>query len=153
MSDGVKFEPASAEHYSFALALYLSAMRPYTAELMEWNEPKQVASFARQWQPQDVRIIRHQGRDVGWCQARETPSEIVLQQIFVGPDHQRQGIGTQALEQLLASWQPTCKPVVLTVLKNNPARRLYERLGFAIVGERGIKFEMRRAVQRVEPTD
>jgi predicted GNAT family acetyltransferase len=45
---------------------------------------------------------------------------------------------------LLAGWVTSGKPVVLTVLKNNPARRLYERLGFAVAGEAGVKLEMRR---------
>jgi hypothetical protein len=48
------------------------------------------------------------------------------------------------LRGLLDSWIPTGKPLALTVLKNNPARRLYERFGFSVVGEAGVKFEMRR---------
>ena len=75
----------------------------------------------------------------------ETPREIVLQQLFVVPERQGAGLGTQVLKDLLRRWEPTGKPIVLTVLKNNPARRLYERLGFAVVGEVGVKFEMRRA--------
>jgi ribosomal protein S18 acetylase RimI-like enzyme len=48
---------------------------------------------------------------------------------------------------LLAEWEPTRKPVVLGVLKNNPARRLYERLGFLVVGESEMKFMMRHEPQ------
>jgi ribosomal protein S18 acetylase RimI-like enzyme len=44
---------------------------------------------------------------------------------------------------LLATWRPTGKKVVLRVLKNNPARRLYERLGFSVVAEAGVVFRMR----------
>jgi ribosomal protein S18 acetylase RimI-like enzyme len=67
-----------------------------------------------------------------------------LQQFFISPDHQRRGIGTEVLNSLVAIWKATGKPVVLTVLKNNPARRLYERFGFSVVGEAGVKFEMER---------
>ncbi len=41
-------------------------------------------------------------------------------------------------------WAATNKAVVLGVLKNNPARRLYERLGFAVASETDTKFMMRR---------
>ncbi|WP_408202989.1 N-acetyltransferase [Paraburkholderia sediminicola] len=36
-------------------------------------------------------------------------------------------------------------PVTLKVLKGNPARHLYERLGFEIVAEDEIEFRMRHA--------
>jgi len=39
---------------------------------------------------------------------------------------------------------PSAKPIVLTVLKNYSARRLYERFGFFVAGEVGVKFQMRR---------
>jgi ribosomal protein S18 acetylase RimI-like enzyme len=32
---------------------------------------------------------------------------------------------------------------VLRVLKNNPARRLYERLGFSVTAEEDVTFRMR----------
>ena len=118
-------------------------MRPYTEELMVWDEQKQIASFARQWKLEDVRVICADGCDVGWLQATETPSETFLQQFFVVPERHRAGIGTEALATFLAGRKPTAKPIVLTVLKNNPARHLYERFGFFVAGEVGVKFQMR----------
>ena len=113
---------------------------------MVWDEQKQIASFTRQWKLEDVQVICADGCGVGWLQAIETPFEIILQQFFVLPEHQRAGIGTEVLATLLAHWKPTAKPIVLTVLKNNPARRLYERFGFVVVGEVGVKVQMRRRV-------
>lgn len=143
MAKSIALRQGTLADYTFALAVYLSTMRPYTEELMIWNEQRQIASFARQWKLEDVRIICVDGSDVGWLQAEETPSEIVLHQLFVAPVHQRVGIGTEVLASLLASWGPIAKPIVLTVLKNNPARRLYERFGFHVVGEVGVKLQMR----------
>jgi ribosomal protein S18 acetylase RimI-like enzyme len=134
----------SAEHYAFALELYLSAMRPYTEELMVWDERRQRDSFAAQWKPDDVQIVALDGKCVGWLQVLETPTEIRLQQFFISPGHQRTGIGTDVLSSLVAIWTPAGKPFVLTVLKNNPARRLYKRFGFSVIGEAGVKFEMKR---------
>ena len=134
---------ATEEHYQFALELYLSTMRPYTEELMVWDEAKQRGSFAAQWRLEEVRIITVDGVDVGWIQVAESPTEIRLQQFFISPDQQRAGIGTDVLRKLLATWRAAEKPVALNVLKNNPARRLYERVGFSVVGEAGVKYEMK----------
>jgi GNAT superfamily N-acetyltransferase len=145
MTDSIRLRPATAADYAFALDLYLRTMQPYTEELMVWDEQQQIASFAKHWDVEDVRVISADGRDVGWLQATETPREIVLQQFFVAPEQQRAGIGAQVLRGLLAGWKLTGKPLALTVLKNNPARRFYERFGFSVVGETGVKFEMRRS--------
>jgi ribosomal protein S18 acetylase RimI-like enzyme len=134
--------PARAEHYDFALSLYLETMEPYASELMVWDLGKQKAGFAALWKPEDVRIIMREDRALGWLQFKETEQEIFLQQIFVSPPHQRQGIGEMVMRRLLGTWRETGKPVRLMVLKNNPARRLYERLGFATIGDDGLKFEM-----------
>jgi ribosomal protein S18 acetylase RimI-like enzyme len=134
----------SAQHYTFALELYLSTVRPYTEELMVWDELRQRDSFAAQWKPDEVQIVAVDGKDIGWLQVSETPTEMRLQQFFISPDDQRREIGTEVLNSLVAIWKATGKPVVLTVLKNNPARRLYERFGFSVVGEAGVKFEMKR---------
>jgi ribosomal protein S18 acetylase RimI-like enzyme len=143
MGNSIKLRPGTAADYAFALDLYLSTMKPYTEELVVWDEQKQIASFARQWKLEDVRVICVNGLAIGWLQAVEAPSEIVLQQFFVAPDRQRMGIGTEVLKGLLAGWKPTGKPVLLSVLKNNPVRRLYERFGFSVVSEEGVKLQMK----------
>jgi ribosomal protein S18 acetylase RimI-like enzyme len=139
----IKLRRATEQHYQFALELYLSTMQPYTEELMVWDEAKQRGSFAAQWRPEEIRIIVVDGVDVGWIQVAESPTEIRLQQFFISHDQQRAGIGTEVLRKMLATWRAAEKPVGLNVLKNNPARRLYERVGFSIVGETGVKYEMK----------
>jgi ribosomal protein S18 acetylase RimI-like enzyme len=49
------------------------------------------------------------------------------------------------LSRILAAAAAKGKPVELSVLKNNPARRLYDRLGFAVVTEDEMKYYMRRS--------
>ena len=118
-------------------------MRPYMQELNVWDEQEQRSNFAAQWKLEEVRIISVDGNDVGWLQVSELPAEIRLQKFFILPQYQRSGIGSEVLSKLLATWRPTGKKIVLRVLKNNPARRLYERFGFSVVAEAGIVFRMR----------
>jgi len=147
MSRSIHLRQGSADHYRFALELYLSAMRPLTEQLMPWDEQKQRDSFAAQWKVDEVQIVAVDGVDAGWLQVSETAAEIRLLQLFIAPSRQGEGIGTEVLRGLIAARRAAGKLMALAVLKNNPARRLYERFGFAVTGEAGVKFEMRRPVQ------
>ena len=142
MARHINLRQAEAEHYDFALHLYLLTMRPYLQELGVWDEQQQRATFAAQWKRQEVRIISIDGKDVGWLQVAELPTEIRLQKFYISPPYQRSGIGSEVLGGLIATWRAAGKKVVLRVLKNNPARRLYQRLGFSVVAESGVIFRM-----------
>lgn len=71
--------------------------------------------------------------------------------IAVLPDHIGQGIGAALLARLFEEASPYHTEVVLSVRNNNPARRLYERHGFVVVGEvinrvGGVSYVMRKAL-------
>ena len=69
---------------------------------------------------------------------------LFLKQLFVDGPCQNQGIGTQVMHQLIADAERSGDPVLLHVVKINPALRLYQRLGFRIIGEDDRKFFMKR---------
>ena len=144
MNGAVELRPAREGDYDFALGLHVQTIKPYTTEFMPWVDDIEAARFARLWKPVDTRIITLEGTNVGWAEASDAGGEIFLKQIYVAPALQRRGIGTYVMGILLNEWAAMKKPIVLGVLKNNPARRLYERLGFVVVGETDMKFLMRR---------
>jgi ribosomal protein S18 acetylase RimI-like enzyme len=53
----------------------------------------------------------------------------------------------QILEKLLADAAQARVSVSLSVLRTNPARKLYERLGFRIVGQNDHAYDMEFGVQ------
>ena len=55
--------------------------------------------------------------------------------IYILPEHQSRGIGTHLVSELLAGARAAGLAVRLRVLKGNPARRLYEKLGFTVTRE------------------
>ena len=65
-----------------------------------------------------------------------------LMQIQVSPEFQGGGIGRTVITRLIKQAEEDGLSVVLSVLKNNPAKVLYERIGFSIIGESDIEFEM-----------
>ena len=74
---------------------------------------------------------------------RYLPQEIILIQFYIASEHQNRGTGTQVLRDLLTEARQRNKAISLGVMKNNPARCLYEREGFKHVGENDHKFLMK----------
>ena len=87
-------------------------------------------------------IILSDGQPVGRIFVDESEREIALVDVALIPEFRNKGIGRYLLDQLLARAAAVKKPVRLHVSKLNPARRLYERLGFSVVSEDGMYFEM-----------
>jgi ribosomal protein S18 acetylase RimI-like enzyme len=61
-------------------------------------------------------------------------------QLQIFPAFQNQGIGFQVLIQFIQNRQG--KSIELTVLKDNPAQYLYQRLGFTVTGEDEYEYFM-----------
>jgi ribosomal-protein-serine acetyltransferase len=60
-------------------------------------------------------------------------THIQIEDLYILPEFQNQGIGTAIVLDLLEEARQGNKPVRLRVLSSSPARALYERLGFVIV--------------------
>jgi len=60
------------------------------------------------------------------------------------PAHRNQGTGSALLNDILAEATAVTQPVRLHVERFNPARRLYERLGFTVIGEGPIYLELEK---------
>ncbi|MCK7593712.1 GNAT family N-acetyltransferase [Pseudomarimonas salicorniae] len=75
--------------------------------------------------------------------ARGTDSWEIIQ-LQLGPRMQGQGAGSRLLQQLIAEAESQGVALTLKVLKANPARFLYAKLGFETVGEDDHEFLMQR---------
>src|SRR5262249_52599783 len=98
-----------------------------------------------------VRIIVRDGADVGWLQSRAEGDALFLAQLFVAAPFQRQGHGTVVIKRLIGEAKRSGRAVTLGVVKTNPARHLYERLGFRITHDDDRKFYMRRETAPQSP--
>lgn len=63
-------------------------------------------------------------------------------QIQLDPSLQGQGVGRRLLEQVIAEARAAQAQLTLHVLTANPARKLYEQLGFSIVATEGHEYRM-----------
>lgn len=90
-----------------------------------------------------TRIVVLDDRDIGMMKTLRKPTEWEVVQIQMCPAYQGQGIGSALLQDLVSEARRRHLPVCLSVLKGNPAKRLYERLGFSVVSETADSFGMR----------
>ncbi|HTP25131.1 MAG TPA: GNAT family N-acetyltransferase [Anaeromyxobacteraceae bacterium] len=89
-------------------------------------------------------IIGIEGRDIGLLKVCRDGDPWELVQIQLAPGHQGTGIGRRLIEAVLSDAREAGVGVKLTVLKANPAKRLYERLGFRVVATTQSSFEMHK---------
>jgi ribosomal protein S18 acetylase RimI-like enzyme len=102
-------------------------MRLYYVELKwEWDDSK----FREFFDPNITKVIQADGIDIGMLRVEEREDCIYLGDIQIDSAYRGQGIGTQLIETVIRSANIANKPVRLRVLKGNPAKELYLRLGF-----------------------
>jgi GNAT superfamily N-acetyltransferase len=139
------FRPARHEDFDYCEGLYFAEMERINREL-KLDRNVQKASFRRQWAATEVCIITHDGADSGWLQSATRDGAFFLAQLFVEAPLQRRGFGTAVMHSLVDEATRTGQPMTLGVVKTNPAKRLYERLGFHVTHEDDRKFYMRREI-------
>ncbi len=143
----IAFRPALGQDFDYCRRIYFAEMEWIIREL-HLDEVVQAESFLQQWNETQVRVITLDGADVGWLQSFSRDDDLFLAQLFVERAHQRCGIGTEVMKHLMKEAEWLNQAIRLDVVKINPARHLYERLGFRIVGEEERKFHMRRDPDR-----
>ena len=112
--------------------LRLSGIEPSESERVE----RVLARF------ECAEIILLSGKPVGLLKVARDGKNWDLIQIQVLPEKQGTGLGSEVLTKLLDEAVQAKAAVTLSVLKVNPARRLYERLGFRIVDENERAYDM-----------
>ena len=88
-------------------------------------------------------ILLAGNRPVGLLKIARDEGNWELIQLQLIPELQGRGIGTQLLRQLIVDATAAGVSLTLSVLKANPARALYERLGFVAEGESAVEYHLR----------
>lgn len=136
--------PAEDSDATFAESLNRLNMSPYyLRHHIAWDAER----FARDWAMLENYMITCDKTQVGVLRLSSDASSMHIRDIQISAAYIGQGIGTWAIRQsLLLSRQRGYNSIVLRVFKENPAKLLYERLGFVIVAEDAQVFHMRHLI-------
>lgn len=102
----------------------------------------QKRSYAMQYPDASSFIIEAGGSDAGRLIVERSGEVWRIIDISILPGLRNQGIGSGTLAALQEECKANCTRIALRVLKTNPARRLYERLGFRVFMEGNIDLEL-----------
>jgi len=137
---------ATEADYTFIYHLHRATMKDYVAQTWGWDEAVQEVMFKERFDPGRSWIIVVDGRDVGRLSIEQRIDTLFLGNLQILPEEQGHGLGTAIIKAILARAYDAGIPVSLQVLKVNPARRLYERLGFVVSGETATHYLMHSTI-------
>jgi ribosomal protein S18 acetylase RimI-like enzyme len=152
MPDAYSLRPVQPDDTTFLKAVYAST-RAEELERVSWSSEQKQAFVEMQFEAQrrhyatyypeaEYSIILGQQAPIGRLIVSRANHEILLMDVALLPEFRRAGIGTALMRDLMAEAQQAGLPLRLHVETFNPARRLYERLGFYPISEQGIYIGM-----------
>jgi ribosomal protein S18 acetylase RimI-like enzyme len=131
----ITLRPGKQSDYDFLWWLHGATMRAYVEAIWGWDEAAQRRFFQERFDPARIQILEREGEAIGYISVERNKESIFLSAIEVAPQVQNRGIGSSLIRDLQDEAARRRIPLRLRVLQGNPARRLYERLGFVATGE------------------
>ena len=152
MFRSIALRPVDDEDLPFLYACYASARADELAPL-NWDQQTHTAFLTMQFNAQhqyyrehyadaEFRVIVVEGRPAGRIYVAWLEDGLRLMEITLLPSFRNQGIGTALVRQVLDEAARAGKQVRLHVEPFNPALRLYQRLGFVKLEDRGVYWFM-----------
>ena len=143
--EGLSIRKAQTSDSEFVFIVKEAAYREYVEQVWGWDDSYQRERHNKEFASHDFRIIQFRGTDVGFLITSCTSDTLKVNQIYILPEYQGKGIGSACLTRIIDDANLEQRSVVLQVLKvNTRGIVLYKRLGFTIVGEDSIYFQMEK---------
>lgn len=126
----------------FLFDVYAQTMRGHVEWAWGWDEAVQRRNLTAALPLRDWRIVSTGARPAGVLHVQERPHTHHIHLLLLLPEFQRRGVGTQLLRDEIERARVQTKGLTLQVIKSNPARRLYDRLGFTVYAEDAVSWQM-----------
>jgi ribosomal protein S18 acetylase RimI-like enzyme len=150
----VRLRPVEEADRPFLVDLYGSTREQELAQV-DWDDGQKRAFVEHQFTAQDAHyrqnypgatldLIEVGGERAGRLYVFRGKSDIRIMDIALAPAFRGRGIGTQLLRALIGEADASGRKLSIHVEYDNPARSLYDRLGFRPAGEHGIYVLMER---------
>jgi ribosomal protein S18 acetylase RimI-like enzyme len=144
----ISLRPITPEDESFLASLYASTRTEELAQT-NWSEEQkamfcrmqfnaQTADYRANYPDASFQIIEREGIAAGRLLVMRSDDALHVIDIALMPAHRGAGIGTKLLKELQDEARAAGKKVSIYVERFNPARRLYDRLGFQQVAEKEV---------------
>jgi len=153
MKMAITLRPETPQDEEFLFGLYATT-RAGEMALLPWDAAQKNDFLRMQFRAQhehytlyyphaSYQVIEIEARPVGRLYIDRWEHEIRVMDITLAPEFRGQGIGRGLLGEILEEGKRAGKAVTIHVELYNPARRLYHRLGFEVIENKGIYLLMR----------
>lgn len=144
----IMLRPTAPEDDEFLYRVYASTRQEELAQV-DWDPAQKEAFLRMQFEAQrkyyvenyigaQYQIVLLDDAPVGRLYIIRWAKEIRIMDIALLPEYRGQGIGSALLKEILGEGQARGVPVTIHVERLNPARRLYDRLGFCLAEDKGV---------------
>lgn len=148
MPDVVTLRPIVPDDAPLLLAIY-SSTRVEELAGVAWDDDQKAAFLRQQFEAQhrqyqegyrdaSFQIVLIGGQPAGRLYLASGADEIRIVDIAMLPAFRNRGVGSGLIAQVQAEAMRTGRAVRIHVERFNPALRLYERLGFRPIADRGV---------------
>lgn len=150
----IVFRPITDEDVEFLYRVYASTREEEMAmtgwskgqieEFLRMQFTLQHTQYLRDYKNASFEIILLDKVPIGRLYVDRRKNEIRILDIAFLPEFRGQGIGSKILKELISEAEEKKLPLNFHMACNNPAQRLYERLGFEKKELRGMHYFMER---------
>ncbi|HYJ30832.1 MAG TPA: GNAT family N-acetyltransferase [Allosphingosinicella sp.] len=145
---GIAYRPATEDDLPLLAEIYISTRREEVAQT-GWPAEQQEAflrhqhaaqhdHYAKAYKDAERLVIERGGEGIGRLYLFEGAEEMRIVDIALLPDARGAGIGEAILRDVCEDVAGRGRIVTIHVEKFNPAQRLYQRLGFVAIEEKGV---------------
>jgi len=146
--DAIAFRAATPDDVPFLRTLYHTT-RSDEMQVLPWTDEEKAVFLDMQFSAQKQHyedfypdcqflVIELEGEAIGRLYIDRREDEIEVVDIALLPAYRARGIGRMLLEEILSEGKASNRRVTIYVEHNNPARHLYDRLGFTHVDTNGV---------------
>ena len=156
MAANIRLRPIVEDDRETLYRCYAST-RTEELSVVDWSKDQKDRFLRMQFHAQSVHYEKHyltaqfqiilvDEQPAGRLYVDRWEQEIRIVDITLLPAYRGRGIGSSLLQTLIEESLAAGKPLSIHVERNNPAMRLYDRLGFRPIGEVGVYDLMERPV-------
>lgn len=133
LAEGLCARPALEADRASYVELSHATLGRYARDLHGLSDDAIRSGLRDEFEPQLAVVVERGAACVGLVVVEERSSELWLDHMVIDPSEQNHGIGTALVRWVQDAATNDGVTVTLSVVDGNPALRLYERLGFAVV--------------------
>lgn len=139
------FRNCTLDDFDFLFELKKQNFKWYVDKIWGWKDDEQKERLKQDLQEHlaHKRIIVIDNKVAGVYVVHTTENgDLFINEISILKEYQNKGIGRKILEEQLKENRQKGIRTILQVFKDNPAKSLYEKLGFKVYGETETHYQM-----------